>query len=104
MIINNIRFTAIPIIQHSGLFQCKTYDVLACKNIGDGTLEIVIKDTDGKTVISRPPYFDLYLDDAKVSIQTFYEAINQSVTYKEMVNHPSHYNRGKIEVIDAIED
>ena len=23
---------------------------------------------------------------------------------KEMVNHPSHYNQGKIEVIDAIED
>ena len=23
---------------------------------------------------------------------------------KEMVDHPSHYNQGKIEVIDAIED
>ncbi len=23
---------------------------------------------------------------------------------KEMVNHPAHYNQGKIEVIDAIED
>ena len=23
---------------------------------------------------------------------------------KEMVNHPDHYNQGKIEVIDAIED
>ena len=23
---------------------------------------------------------------------------------KEMVNHPSHYNQGKIEVIDAIEE
>ena len=23
---------------------------------------------------------------------------------KEMVNHPSHYNQGKIEVIDAIQD
>ncbi len=23
---------------------------------------------------------------------------------KEMVNHPSHYNQGRIEVIDAIED
>tara|TARA_R110000787_G_scaffold98767_4_gene203095 strand:+ start:889 stop:1104 length:216 start_codon:yes stop_codon:yes gene_type:complete len=23
---------------------------------------------------------------------------------KEMVNHPEHYNQGKIEVIDAIED
>ena len=23
---------------------------------------------------------------------------------KEMVNHPDHYNKGKIEVIDAIED
>ncbi len=25
-------------------------------------------------------------------------------TVKEMVDHPSHYNQGKIEVIDAIED
>ena len=25
-------------------------------------------------------------------------------TDKEMVDHPSHYNQGKIEVIDAIED
>ena len=23
---------------------------------------------------------------------------------KEMINHPSHYNQGKIEVIDAIQD
>jgi len=26
------------------------------------------------------------------------------VTKKEMVDHPDHYNQGKIEVIDAIED
>jgi hypothetical protein len=24
--------------------------------------------------------------------------------FQELVNHPSHYNKGKIEVIDAIED
>ena len=26
------------------------------------------------------------------------------MTKKEMVDHPTHYNQGKIEVIDAIED
>ena len=26
------------------------------------------------------------------------------MTKKEMVDHPDHYNQGKIEVIDAIED
>lgn len=28
----------------------------------------------------------------------------QSLQIKEMVNHPSHYNKGKYEVIDVIED
>jgi hypothetical protein len=29
---------------------------------------------------------------------------NQLKSYSELVNHPDHYNTGKIEVIDAIQD
>lgn len=30
--------------------------------------------------------------------------LTEELTRKEMVNHPNHYNKGKIEVIDFIED
>ena len=33
-----------------------------------------------------------------------YEPIMQKANSKEMVNHPSHYNHGKYEAIDVIED
>ena len=49
--------------------------------------------------------------DGDLSCNSFFKCVNGSIyqpidnsKQKEMVNHPSHYNMGKYEAIDVIED
>lgn len=60
-------------------------------------------------IIEKPDWYDPFDIERDKPKDTLEEAIQileglEGLARREAVNHPEHYNKGKIEVIDAIED
>ena len=58
---------------------------------------------DNKSDPTAKKYFEMYNPKQTVNIKMNTDR-NQLKSYSELVNHPDHYNQGKIEVIEAIQD
>lgn len=53
-----------------------------------------------------PDPFNIERDDPQATLEEAFQILEnlEGLARREAVDHPEHYNRGKIEVIDAIED